>query len=107
MDPTYTLGQAKAFQGIVHAAAVKDIQPPLIHLANSSALLRFPQTHGTMVRPGIAYYGARPYAGAERVVSLQPALTWKTKVIFLKTVPTHFAVSYALTCTARRATRVA
>ncbi len=60
-----------------------------------------------MVRPGLAYYGIAPYAGAAKVVRLKPALAWKTRVIFMKTVPKGFAVSYARTWIARRATRIA
>jgi alanine racemase len=107
VDPAYTLDQAHAFSGVVRAAALKGIWPPMIHMANSSAILRFPQTHGTMVRPGLALYGAHPYPGASRVVTLQPALTWTTRVIFLKTVPKGFSVSYARTWKARRTTRIA
>ncbi len=107
VDPDYTLAQAHAFMDVVQAAARKGIRPPLIHMANSSAVLRFPQTHGTLVRPGLAFYGARPYEGAEKVVTLKPALTWKTRVIFLKTVPKGFSVSYARTWIAPRPTRIA
>ena len=31
-------------------------------LANSAALLRFPETHADWVRPGILLYGANPFA---------------------------------------------
>jgi alanine racemase len=107
VDPAYTRRQAGAFWSVVHTAAAKGIRPTFVHLANSSALIRFPETHGTMVRPGLALYGAYPYAGAERSVKLQPALSWKTRVVYLKTVPRGFAVSYARTWVAKRPTRVA
>ena len=105
--PDYTREQTAAFKQIVQAASIMGIRPPLIHMANSSAVIRFPQTHGTMVRPGLAFYGALPYEGAEKVVHLKPALSWKTKVIFLKTVPKGFSISYARTWKAPRPTRVA
>jgi alanine racemase len=60
-----------------------------------------------MVRPGIAYYGVPPYPGAEKVVSLKPVLAWKSRVIFLKTVPEGSGISYARSWTAKRKTRVA
>src|SRR6185295_11270336 len=107
VDAEYTLKQAQVFQGVVEAAAAANIRPKFIHMANSSAVLRFPETHGTLVRPGLAYYGIPPYQGAEKAVALQPALSWKTRVIFMKTVPRGFAVSYARTWTAKRPTRVA
>ncbi len=34
--------------------------PPLLHMANSAALLRFPEAHGDLVRPGITLYGYLP-----------------------------------------------
>ncbi len=107
VDPAYTRAQTRDFEAVVKAVAKKGIHPPLIHLANSSALLRFPETHGTLVRPGLAYYGIAPYAGAEKRLRLEPALTWKTRVIYLKTVPKGFSVSYARTWKAPRTTRIA
>jgi alanine racemase len=107
VDAAYTRAQTRAFQTVVQAAAAKGIRPPWIHLANSSAVLRFPETHGTLVRPGLAFFGAYPYAGAERIARLKPALTWKSRVVFLKRIPKGFSVSYARTWKAPRAARVA
>jgi alanine racemase len=106
VDEAWTRAQTKAFLSVAEAARAQGITPQWIHMANSSALLRFPDTHGSMVRPGIAYYGVPPYAGAEKVVSLKPALAWKSRVIFLKTVPEGSGISYARTWTAKRKTRV-
>jgi alanine racemase len=107
VDAAYTLAQAEAFFSVVQAVHTQGIRPRWIHLANSAALLRFPQTHGNMVRPGLAYYGIPPYADALSEVNLKPALTWKSRVIFLKMVPVGSSISYARTWTAKRATRVA
>ena len=76
-------------------------------MANSSAIIQYPETHGNLVRPGLAYYGALPYPGASRDISLAAALTWKSRVIFFKTVPSGTSISYARTWIARRPTRVA
>jgi len=107
VDEDYTLAQADAFFSVVKSAHAQGIRPRWIHLANSSALLRFPRTHGTMVRPGVAFYGIPPYPGASSVVHLKSVLTWKSRVIFLKTVPAESSISYARTWTAKRPTRVA
>jgi len=69
--------------------------------------LRFPETHGTLVRPGLALYGVSPYAGSESAAALTPALSWKSRVIYLKMVPEKTSVSYARTWTAKRPTRLA
>ena len=39
-------------------------------------------------------------------MTLEPVLTWKSRLVFLKTVPAGFPVSYARTWTAKRTTRV-
>ncbi len=107
VDPKYTLEQTKAFEGVLKAAQAAGVRPRWVHMANSSALLRFPETHGNLVRPGIAYYGIPPYAGAEKDVKLQPVVTWKSRIIFLKTVPAGTSVSYARTWVAKRESRIA
>ncbi len=107
VDADYTRAQARAFLSVVQAAEARGVHPKWIHMANSSALLRFPETHGNLVRPGIAYYGVPPYADAAGAVDLKPALTWKSRVIFLKTVPEGASISYAQTWKAKRKTRVA
>jgi alanine racemase len=107
IDADYTHEQANAFLEIVEKARAQGIRPRFVHLANSSALIRFPETHGTLVRPGLAIYGVAPYAGADAEVELSPVLSWKTKIIFLKTLPEGSPVSYARTWTASRPTRVA
>ena len=107
VDADYTVEQSKALFLGGSGGRAEGIRPRWIHLANSSALLRFPETHGTMVRPGIAFYGVAPYAGAESVIELKPALTWKSRVIFLKTVPESSSISYARTWISKRPTRVA
>lgn len=105
VDPAYTETQTRAFRQVIQAAAEQGIKPRYIHMANSSALLQYPKTHGTLVRPGIALYGIPPYVGAR--AALKPVLTWKSRIIFLKMIPAGSSVSYARTWTAARPTRVA
>jgi alanine racemase len=107
VDAAYTRGQAQAFWKVIRSVATRGIRPSMVHLANSSAILRFPETHGTLVRPGLALYGAYPYARADKAVQLRPMLTWKTRIIFLKSIPKGFSLSYARTWKASRASRVA
>lgn len=51
-------------------------------LANSAALLRYPETHADWVRPGIMLYGASPFADASaQQLGLKPAMTLSSRVI--------------------------
>jgi alanine racemase len=74
------------------------------HAANSAGLFRAPETRLDLVRPGIALYGAPPAVG---VKGLTPVLTWKTRVVFLKTVPSGTPVSYGGTFRTGRPSRLA
>ena len=60
-------------------------RPPLLHLANSSALIAQPATRFNLVRSGLALYGIRPCRAAAKV-NLRPALALKSHVAHLKRV---------------------
>jgi alanine racemase len=60
-----------------------------------------------LVRPGLALYGAAPYLPLPKGIVLQPVLSFKTQVVFVKTMPAGSSVSYARTWTAARASRIA
>ena len=51
-------------------------------LANSAALIRFPETHGAWVRPGIMLYGCSPFANrTAEDLDLKPAMTLASELI--------------------------
>ncbi len=64
------------------------------HAAASAALLRYPQTRFDMVRAGIVMYG---YAPVESSLSVEPALSWKTEIVYIKTVEAGECISYGCT----------
>lgn len=69
----------------------------LVHAANSGAVLGHPQAYGTMVRPGIMAYGYYPDPTTPRSIPLRPALTWVTRISFLKQVRAGESVGYGRT----------
>ena len=59
----------------------KDYDAPR-SLANSAALLRFPETHHDWVRPGIMLYGCSPFADrSAESLDLKPAMTLTSEII--------------------------
>lgn len=72
----------------------------LVHLSNSGGVLAHPEARGTMVRPGIMTYGYYPDATTPRTIDLRPAITWATRVSFLKQVRAGDTVGYGRTWTA-------
>ena len=75
----------------------RSLPVPQRHLAGSAALLRLPESHLDLVRPGILLYGVYPYAGAPRVIEVQPALSWRSRVVYFKVVEAGSPVSYGST----------
>jgi len=96
-DPTadeYTRGQIARFELLLSAMKARGISVPYIHAANTSALVRFPETHYTMVRPGLGIYGMYPSQAVRKVISLEPVITFCTKIGQIKEHPPGRSISY-------------
>ncbi len=76
------------------------------HLANSVGMIRFPDSHWDLVRTGLLLYGVSPLKG-DGMRQLQPALTLKSRIRFLKRLKAGHTVSYGGTFRAERPTGVA
>ncbi len=66
-------------------------------MANSGAILQLPESHFDMVRAGILLYGVYPSEGVSRSIKVQPALAWKSRVVYFKVVQPDHPVSYGST----------
>ena len=85
----------------------RGVEIPLSHVANSASILRLPKTYLDMVRSGITTYGLFPSSEMPQEVALQPALSWKTEVVHVKTIHAGTSVSYGGTFTATKDTIIA
>lgn len=64
-------------------------------LANSAAILAWPQTHGDWVRPGLILYGASPFSNQVGVdFNLKPAMTLRSEIIALRSLRQYDKVGY-------------
>lgn len=106
-DKSFARYQLIRFASAVNAIEASGIKVPLKHIANSGAILDLADASFSMVRPGIMLYGIYPSKETSRSVSLQPVLSWRSKVVFIKEVPAHTSVSYGRTYFTPRATRIA
>jgi len=89
--------QLERFHEVLHFYEKNSLPVPLRHMANSPAILNFPESHLDMVRPGIMLYGVYPNAQVRRTVVVQPALAWKSRVVYFKVVRAGHPVSYGST----------
>ncbi len=76
----------------------------LVHAANSGGVLAHEASWLSMVRPGIMAYGYRPDASTPATVALTPALTWTSRVSFVKHVAAGTSIGYGRTWVAPRDT---
>jgi alanine racemase len=79
---------------------------PTRHMANSGAILQLPAARLDMVRPGILLFGVYPSADVARSIVVQPAMTWKSRVVYFKVVKPGNPVGYGGAWTPDRLTRV-
>lgn len=90
------------------------IEPGLVHLANSAAIVTRPETWADMVRPGALLYGYHPgYDPAERrteieaKLPLKPVMSLRTRIIGMRSVPAGEGVGYDAKFITQRPTRIA
>ncbi len=86
--------QLARFQRVLQALEEKGVRPPLIHAANSAAMLNLPESRFDMVRSGIALYGLDPSEHVRLPQGFRPALSFKTQVSLVKQVPAGECISY-------------
>ena len=91
-DPEFTHYQIDIFNQLIRDLKKMGIRIPLLHAANSMGIMGYPQSHFNLVRPGLMLYGIYPKPGLE--VKLKPALSLKSRVIYLKRMPSGQGISY-------------
>jgi len=70
-------------------------------LANSAAILRYPESHADWVRPGIMLYGATPFADQSAAeIGLQAAMTLSSEIIAVQNLSAGDCVGYGQLFTA-------
>ena len=76
-------------------------------LANSAALLRYPETRADWVRPGIMLYGCSPFPDeTAESIGLKPAMTLKSRLVAVQTLRSGDRVGYGGIFTAAAPMRI-
>jgi alanine racemase len=94
--------QLASFDKVRRQLRNEGVDPPLVHVANTGAVISRRDSWNTMVRPGAALYGyylpferaGREVSGSGLRLSVKPVLTWKTRVLSLRDVPANQALGY-------------
>ena len=106
-DRDFTQQQLKTFLDARAELVRSGVSGFLSHAANSAGLLGLPEARLDLVRAGLIIYGVRPVPGSTDLPSLRPALSWRTVVTNVLTVPKGETVGYGRRFTAREPARVA
>lgn len=94
-DKSYTLEQHRRFMSVAETLREQNIQIPIIHTGNSATAIDSPYLSSNMVRVGISLYGLYPSTEVNRqLVELRPVMTLKTQVVYVKSLPSDWGVSY-------------
>lgn len=112
-----TTEQLSRFEKARAEFARQGLAPPLLHLANTGAIVARPESWGTMVRPGSILYGYLSFFkfpdGCDRSaefaekIPVRPVLTLKARVYMVREYPARAALGYGANFVTRRPSRIA
>ena len=106
-DESYTKEQIALLQSVLARTESAGCTIPVVHAANSAAVVAHPSSHLTLVRPGLLLYGYPPTSRLSKDIDLKPMLALRTKVAQIRTIQPGGSVSYARTYRATRSTKIA
>ena len=86
--------QARRFVECINEMRGAGINPGVVHAANSSATIRYPDVHFDMVRTGLVMYGHHPCPETRSLIDLKPAMSVHARVTDARVVPMSEGVSY-------------
>ena len=92
-DELTSARQLGRFEECLAAIAARGLEPTLRHACNSAGLVRFRSAHFDMVRPGIALYGSASAPDVE-LEDLQQAMSVRSRVLGIRSLPAGVRVSY-------------
>lgn len=104
-DLGFAEGQLRRFLAVRAAIEAAGITVPLIHAANSAALVRVPGAALSLVRPGMLAYGVRPPA-VPSSFAVRPVMSFRTRLLQVRELPAGHPISYGRTFVTPRAMRI-
>jgi alanine racemase len=106
-DRDFTLGQMRRFRDMVYSLENQLITFSYVHAGNSMGLGDYKSDLFNLARPGIMLYGVYPLEDLKQKVHLKPAMSVKTRIIFVQTIAKGRGVSYGHTFKAKEDITVA
>lgn len=106
-DEKFTNSQIALFKELISSLERNSIFIPLRHMANSIAVIRNKRSYLNLVRPGLMIYGLYSDIKQRKLIKLKPAMSFKTKITYLKEVGPGRSISYGRTFITKKKTKIA
>lgn len=107
-DFDYTRAQMEKYDAVCNKLQAQDIHIPIQHVNNSAAIISFPEYNRDMVRAGVILYGIYPLPITKKDdLKLKHILSIKAQVSNVKEIEAGEKLSYGLTYTASKKTKIA
>lgn len=107
MDLTRAKAQAERYRAFDQMLQARGVNVKIRHLSNSAGSMNFDR-HYDMARAGIVLYGLYPSDEVDtKLLSLQPALQWRSRITHIKTLEAGREIGYGGTFTTEKPTQVA
>jgi alanine racemase len=115
MDAPSVAEQQGKFETARRMVREAGLEPALVHIANTSAVISRRGTWANMVRPGVALFGyylpflraGREVSGGTLRLAVKPILTWKTRILSLRDFGANQALGYGGTYVTKAPAHVA
>jgi alanine racemase len=104
-DLIHARQQLERFREVLGFYEKRSLPVPIRHMANSGAILQFPESQMDLVRPGLILYGVCPQS-VPQTIGVSPVLTWRSRVAYSKITRPGHPVSYGSLWQAEAETRI-
>lgn len=104
-DPEYTREQLDQFQRVVHTLRKRGVEFRFQH-AGHVTNVGMPDLQLNMVRIGLAVYGLSPAPNMAAEMELKPAMSLKSRIIRIASIPAGQSVGYGRTFVSPRPARI-
>jgi alanine racemase len=104
---SFTKGQIARFKQIIEELRPSNVDLGSVHLANSSGIFKWPNSHHNLVRPGIALYGLRSSPNITYKGDFKPVMALKSRIVNVRDVDAQTPVSYGHTYATKRRSQIA
>jgi alanine racemase len=99
--------QVNEFKKVIGDFQQRGFEPNVIHMANSGAIINYPDAHFTMVRAGISLYGSHSSMELKKQLPTRQVMKFVSKVALIREFPAGYGLSYGRTYVTKKHTRVA